>query len=57
MPIERVGRVLLYILPVASALRRNKKTIVRHRTIVLLFRRVRTRKAAKFLVSGVENEQ
>ena len=35
MPIERVGRVFLYISPLASALRRNKKTIVRHRTIIV----------------------
>ena len=36
MAIERVGRVLLYILPLASALRRHKKKIVRrylHRTV------------------------
>ena len=30
---------------------------VNYRTIVVLFRRVRTRKAAQFFVSGVKNEQ
>ena len=51
-------RIFYYCMPCLRATSKQKddRTTVYCRTIVFLFRRVRTREAAPFFVSGVKNE-